>query len=180
MQDKKTPDAPVTPPRKRYREWYAKNKDRVSKRKAARYQNDPEYREKIKERARAWRRKEREKRKSETKVPLSEKPPVPHRVEIGGTVQRAPMFTIGKAAHYLGLSTQTLRKWEAGGVLPPVDWRTAGGHRLYTGPQLEELKRLYDMYREEVSPWRITEEFVEDVRVAWGALLKGIRPEEME
>jgi excisionase family DNA binding protein len=47
-------------------------------------------------------------------------------------------LTVEQAARYLGVSSKTLRRWEANGYLIPK--RTSGLHRRYTEEQLLELK----------------------------------------
>lgn len=47
-------------------------------------------------------------------------------------------LSIQEAASFLGLSTKTLRRWEASGVLTAV--RTPGGHRRYNKENLERVK----------------------------------------
>ena len=46
-------------------------------------------------------------------------------------------FQIGEAATYLGVSKQTLRRWEQRGLVLPM--RTPTNHRIYTKDQLDEL-----------------------------------------
>jgi excisionase family DNA binding protein len=49
------------------------------------------------------------------------------------------ILSIKDAAEYLGVSTKTLRRWEARGNFLPI--RTAGGHRRYQIDQLKSFKR---------------------------------------
>ena len=46
-------------------------------------------------------------------------------------------YTIGQAAQQLGVSTDTLRRWEDEGRIAPI--RTAGNHRRYTREDIETL-----------------------------------------
>lgn len=52
------------------------------------------------------------------------------------------MFTIQQAADQLGVTTKTLRQWEADGLLPFTVIRTRGGHRRYERDQVMQLKAL--------------------------------------
>lgn len=48
-------------------------------------------------------------------------------------------MSIGSAAHYLGVSVVTLRRWDREGVLRP-SWRTPGGHRRYNLSDLRSFQ----------------------------------------
>lgn len=48
-----------------------------------------------------------------------------------------PWLTIGEAARHLHVSINTLRRWEAAGLVVPH--RLPSGHRRYSRTQLEEL-----------------------------------------
>ena len=47
------------------------------------------------------------------------------------------IFTIQETANYLGVSPNTLRRWEETGLIKPI--RTLGNQRRY---RLEDIKRL--------------------------------------
>ena len=49
------------------------------------------------------------------------------------------LFIIQDAAKYLKVSTKTLRRWDAAGLLVPL--RTTGNQRRYTLQQLVEFKK---------------------------------------
>ena len=53
----------------------------------------------------------------------------------------------GEAAKYLMISKQTLRNWQARGLLVPKK-QLVSGHRLYTISQLEEFKKQYHTFLE--------------------------------
>src|SRR5258706_16463194 len=66
------------------------------------------------------------------------------------------LATIADAAKLLNVSTKTLRRWEARGVLVPI--RTEGGHRRYEVSKITELKGNKRRIRiSSVSPHVITE-----------------------
>lgn len=48
-------------------------------------------------------------------------------------------YTIGQAAQQLGVSTDTLRRWESEGRTRPA--RTLKGHRRYTDEDIDALRR---------------------------------------
>jgi excisionase family DNA binding protein len=47
-------------------------------------------------------------------------------------------MTLGEAAHFLGVSGATLRKWTDNGMVPT--FRTPGGHRRYLVDALIEFR----------------------------------------
>lgn len=50
-------------------------------------------------------------------------------------------YTIGQAAQQLGVSTDTLRRWESEGRIHPA--RTLKGHRRYTDEDIDALRRSH-------------------------------------
>lgn len=62
-----------------------------------------------------------------------------------------PVYSIGAVSKLLGVPTHTLRTWQEryGLVLPE---RSAGGHRLYSRDQLEQLRFLADQVAAGISP----------------------------
>jgi DNA-binding transcriptional MerR regulator/quercetin dioxygenase-like cupin family protein len=57
----------------------------------------------------------------------------------------SPFLTIGAVAEAVGVSAQTLRVWEAQGLLEPD--RTAGGQRRYSPDHLERARQILEMRR---------------------------------
>jgi len=49
-------------------------------------------------------------------------------------------LSIGPASQYLGISRDTLRRWEKRGKITP--YRTPTNHRLYTQSQLDQVLKL--------------------------------------
>ena len=47
------------------------------------------------------------------------------------------LFSIGEASEYLGISIDTLRRWEKKGKIEPL--RSPGGHRYYKRNELDSL-----------------------------------------
>lgn len=50
-------------------------------------------------------------------------------------------YPIGQAAQKLGISVDTLRRWEREGKLTPE--RNAAGHRRYTDEDIDALRRSH-------------------------------------
>jgi DNA-binding transcriptional MerR regulator/quercetin dioxygenase-like cupin family protein len=58
---------------------------------------------------------------------------------------KARFLTIGAVAEAVGVSAQTLRVWEAQGLLEPD--RSAGGQRRYSEDHLERARQIHEMRR---------------------------------
>ena len=54
--------------------------------------------------------------------------------------QNTPRHSIGEAARLVGVSTDTLRRWEREGVFTPG--RTPAGHRRYSDADISTLQTL--------------------------------------
>src|SRR4051794_24652162 len=59
--------------------------------------------------------------------------------------ERQDFFTIGAVAETVGVSPQTLRLWEAQGLLEPD--RTAGGQRRYSDRHVERARQVAELRR---------------------------------
>lgn len=59
------------------------------------------------------------------------------------------VYGISVAAELVGMGTQTLRLYEARGLLEPA--RTAGGTRRYSTNDLDRLRRIRDLLAEGVN-----------------------------
>ncbi len=160
------------------REYYLKNRAKIARRKNYRYQNDDSYREAILERRSEQRAQEKEQRRKKATVPRTQRPPKKMKVTLTtGEKVVVDMYTLGQLAHVLGLSTQTLRKWEANGVLPSSTYRSKGGHRLYTGAEVDVLLNAYSTHHDPNERWLITDEFINDIKTGMDQLIEGTSPE---
>src|SRR4030042_5950853 len=72
------------------------------------------------------------------------------------------LLTIGEASDYLGVSIDTLRRWEVRGRIIPL--RSPGGHRYYTR---EDLDRLFNKkyVRDEFSKKKVEESFNQEAKI---------------
>lgn len=52
------------------------------------------------------------------------------------------LFYIGTLAAALGRTTQTVRKWEVGGILPDSCFRDGMGKRLYSQEQIDAIVKI--------------------------------------
>lgn len=65
--------------------------------------------------------------------------------------ERRPLYTIGSVARMVGVPAATIRTWEERyGVLQPE--RTAGGHRLYSRDQVEQIRFVAKQIERGVQP----------------------------
>lgn len=140
-----------------FRQWYQSNGDQLNKSRKRRYQDDPEYREKVLEQNREARKRRRveqlvERKKEnavrKTRVNRSWKT---HDVTIedeNGEEYTAKLFTIGAVAKMLNCSVQAIRLWERKGILPETPFRGAKrgskGDRLYTADMIEMFREVLE------------------------------------
>lgn len=128
-----------------FKGWYEKNAEELAAKRKARYESDPEYAERAKERTRLGKmakRLERQKERLKTGAPLrvaggGPRKPVPVVMPSGKVVQG---YTVGEVARRLGKSYHTLKKWRQIGVLPASPLKTDMGHGLYTEAMIDVLK----------------------------------------
>lgn len=111
-----------------FNSWYGRKSQEYNKDRRERYQTDPAFREKARLQAAAYRQRLR-----------NENFPVPER--------RKGLNTSTRVAALLKVSTQTLRNWEAKGVIPKAS--NGGKHRLYTDHQVALLESFFEIIRAE-------------------------------
>lgn len=107
--------------RSSFNAWYDRNAASYNAERKRRYHEDPEIREEARLAAANYR-----KRVAEGGVELP--------------ALRGGLYTSARVAALLGISTQTLRNWEARGMIPKPT--LPGKHRLYTKRQVELLSAL--------------------------------------
>lgn len=54
------------------------------------------------------------------------------------TGKETTLYSIGVLANALGRTTQTVRKWEIGGIIPPTPFKVQG-HRFYSKEHIEKI-----------------------------------------
>lgn len=54
------------------------------------------------------------------------------------------MYSIGELAKELGRESQTIRKWEIGGIIPPTRFRDNAKRRLYPLQIVKGMKMIVD------------------------------------
>lgn len=126
----------TAPEKTKYQRWYEANKEELSKRRKALYQNDPEHRAEVKKRQREYRKNH----------PPESRAGASRFKEINGI--QVEVFRIGDACKMIGREEQTIRGWEEKGVIPRPS--VEGVHRNYTKNQIvlmRELAQLIDQLR---------------------------------
>lgn len=117
-----------------YKEWYAKNKDRLSQQRKVRYQADPAVRDKALERQKVYR---------ETHDRPSTRGAPKFRAINGIPIQ---VYRISESAEMIGCSIEFIRKYENEGVIPrPLVDST---QRYYTIEQIKRMKAFYLLMNE--------------------------------
>lgn len=130
--------------RKEYqRQYYLRNREKISKRKKDRYQSDSEAREHAKEAAKMYRTKkkaEEDKLRAEGKIPIvkPKKQEKPVRINIGGKVCIG--YPIEILANEIGRSVFTIKNWIKTGIIPDTPLKINGRKRLYTDGMILSIK----------------------------------------
>lgn len=120
-----------------YAQYYKDNKKRIAEKRHEKYKNDPKYRKKVLDRNRNSRQSQIQDRK------ISEA----HDDALwGGTyreyeVDGVTFATIGAVAAALNCSEETIREWEERKIIPPCEYRSEKGNRLYTKESLMSMYR---------------------------------------
>ncbi|UOX39967.1 putative DNA-binding domain protein [Vibrio phage V-YDF132] len=110
-----------------FKKWYADNKKSLSEKRKNRYENDPEYRAKVQERA----RKAAAKRREESKGKLTRK--------LGDSTYT--VVKLSSVAERCGINSKVLRVAESKGEIPPHSF--GGTHRVYTEEQCDLLVQYF-------------------------------------
>ena len=68
-------------------------------------------------------------------------PPLkPKFINING--EKEELFYIGELANSLGRTTQTVRKWEIGGIIPKTIFKDKSSRRMYTQGQIDIIVQI--------------------------------------
>ena len=155
MTDEKRPEKDKTEQeRTTYQKWYEENKERISKRRAEKYAEDKEYREKRKLEAKRyyWLNKRRATSIGLNSMEYDELDFEPYRyIDITvknendiryGMELNIPVYAPSQVAEILRRSTQTLRLWFLQGYLPKETYRDARNYRVFTADQMRVFADL--------------------------------------
>lgn len=159
-----------------YRQWYETNRERVASQRKARYENDPEYRDRILQNRKKQREREKEARqRREVQGNVLENRKLKTfkvNSDLGSCV--STFYSIGQLAKELGVAVPTLRKWERDEIIPLPIYRTEGQHRLYTEDQVQTMKEVYTENKQ--GKWSL-KVFKSELSLKLNTLTLGIRPE---
>jgi len=125
------------------REYYESHKEELSKKRKEKYQNDSEYREKVKEASRRYREKkrvEREALKKEGKWPKPKKRGPRTIVMVNLNGKKVEAYTIPVLAKKIRRSISTVNKWITVGTIPKTPFLSKTGGRLYTDAMVLVIK----------------------------------------
>ena len=116
-----------------YKDWYARNKEKLSVERRKKYHTDPEYRQSILEKGKEWREKT-----GYSRVGSGQVGPRPVRsIEVNG--EAVTVYTIGYLSKLIGVKPQTIRAWIKRQILPETKHKDRGKNRLWTGSEIEAI-----------------------------------------
>ncbi len=122
----------ASPSQQKFQKWYKKHRTARNEQRRQRYAEDEDFREQERERVRAYKAKNAPKGPRKT-----------YRTLDGEDVI---VVRIGQAAELAGTTPDTIRHYEAEGLIPISTWADEP-QRLYTKAQCKLIKRLVDLRR---------------------------------
>lgn len=148
-----------------FSKWYEQHKTDLNKSRRDKYATDPEHRKHVRElnaASRARRKEEEEQELSAAEAARRIAEPARDWKEFEVDLpdgSKGLAFTVGALASATRRSIQSIRAWEAKGVIPPPDARSPKGDRLYTIALIEKIVqdleaagRLKDTKRQRSGP----------------------------
>ncbi len=122
--------------------YYVTHKEDLSKKRAKLYAENLDYRKKARERAMARYRQERENRPGKAGRGYN----IPKVVPIDGEDVR--VHCVKEFADQIGRRVQTIRSWEAKGVIPPPTVVDDRGRRWYSEKHMAAVEKAQDKFIE--------------------------------
>lgn len=116
-----------------FAKWYAENREKLSQKRRERYQNDPDYREKVLLNS-------KKSRKS-----LKEVTDGGGGRLVGADGVERNCYTVSETASLLDVSRETVIQWERSGVMPKDPF--ARNPRCYTAGQVQGIKKAIEAHR---------------------------------
>lgn len=118
-----------------FEQYYDENRDSINEKRRKKYQEDPEYRDRVLKASRDYR--ERQRREPRVRMPRFQKP-ITYTAGDGSEVQ---LFSVGAFAAFLARSVQAINHWEKSGILPRTPYRNSRGFRCYTRSMMEIVRQ---------------------------------------
>lgn len=116
--------------------YYAENREKILGNRRERYQNDPEYKEKVLRSSREYRKNQRREPRVKTK---RLRRPVTGTSADGTEVQ---LCSAGALAILLQRSVQAINDWQKKGLLPETPYRDTRGLRYFTPEMMLAVQRV--------------------------------------
>jgi|GEM_PF-1807982 len=161
-------------------QYYQDNKEEISKKRAKRWKDDPEYRERVRKRGeeeRALQRaKKHEERLGEDKIKSEQywkgrRTLTPRVVMLGG--KEATVFSSGVLGRAVYRTMPTVRRWIVNRVLPGYSWQDEHGRYWFTREFCQAARRaiekvyLYDGRRGETVTRQLLIEELTSAGITW-------------
>jgi len=145
-----------------FKNWYEKNKGDVAKRRKERYDNDPEYRDKVLRRSANYRERQRD--VVTARVPRNQQ----LRTLTLDNGEEVTLYPIGDFAAFVGRSVQTLNHWISSGIIPNTPYVYGERKfRFYTREMMEVVKRAVGDKRR---LFPVDESMIKEIKDAWDNL----------
>lgn len=120
-----------------YKRYYEDKKGDINARRKQRYDEDPDYRDRVLAASQKYREAQRvDNPRPRIKIPKYAQPLVKTTPD-GGEVR---LFSVGACARALKRSVQSISHWESKGVLPSTPYRDGRGHRYYTYEMITAIR----------------------------------------
>lgn len=142
-----------------YADWYQQNRDRISEKRKAAYQEDSEYRAKVLSQSAEHRKKKR--KAPRVKIPRHQ---VPRRYRTGDGGE-VVLFSIGFFALFIGRSVQSINEWEKAGILPKTPY--IQGTRKFRFYSQAMMAAVQDMIDSKLRLYPVDPQMYEKIQEAW-------------
>ena len=160
-----------------HKKYYKKHKDKLLELKRVRYENDPSYRNRVRNTS-----KHRYHDKIRPNLDLrtldkkreSKMKPKEMLLTVNGENRVEIMYPIGELARRLDRATQTIRKWEERDVIPKAMYKDSVGRRLYTEDQMQLVVTLADELLTNATSFAQSP-FSERLLEEWNAMPEGVK-----
>lgn len=157
-----------------YKEWYAEHKKEISDKRKKRYQEDPDYKQKVLDQNRKYREEKAKETasipKPRVRIPRHRKP-VTMTIAIGGSMVTKQLVHIGTFSRAIGRSVPTIHQWERMRVIPRTPFVLVGANkqeRLYSAEMIKVVRDVLEKRNGQVSV--ADSSFYKDIYDGWKAI----------